>query len=566
MSEIKNQAWDISLARRILWLLLSFAGGTLYAAALPPLNWSFAVFFSLLPVLHCAAKFKWKFILASAWCWGVGWALFSYQFLREIEWFVPYLLAPVMALWPVLWAAGLPKLRQWLLFPAGAVLWNVEEKKRYLDSEIPWYRVLCFSIVSAALFTLVEWSRSRLFVWNDFSVTQWRNLAFIQISAVTGSYGVGFLVAWCNTAIYGLIGFRRKSGIIQMIPPVLCIAGVLFYGHCRLKALEKMPPPERILRAGLVQCDLSQRRHASEDQIVEAVTVCTALSRELAAKKPDLIIWPESAVPVPLTSAGSAGELFRREFSALLRDTAVPHLAGMLAFKRSPDEKEWQITNSAVFFDPAKRGVERYDKIHRVPFGEYVPFRRFLPQALIDAVDMGRDLAPGNNFEPLNIAPGVRASVAVCYEGVFGYLIRKFALRNSNLLIVISNDAWYPESSEPEQHLANAVIRCVESGLNMIRCGNNGGSGVVTSGGRFTQYIGSAAARPELLRERAAGIVEIPVYSSNPVKTIYLEYGEWFIFLLWIIIFAVIVYGMTWEHRRLNAAAKLSGENFKNEY
>ena len=138
MSEIKNQAWDISLARRILWLLLSFAGGTLYAAALPPLNWSFAVFFSLLPVLHCAAKFKWKFILASAWCWGVGWALFSYQFLREIEWFVPYLLAPVMALWPVLWAAGLPKLRQWLLFPAGAVLWNVEEKKRYLDSEIPW--------------------------------------------------------------------------------------------------------------------------------------------------------------------------------------------------------------------------------------------------------------------------------------------------------------------------------------------------------------------------------------------------------------------------------------------
>ena len=177
---------------------------------------------------------------------------------------------------------------------------------------------------------------------------------------------------------------------------------------------------------------------------------------------------------------------------------------------------------------------------------------------------MGRDLAPGNNFEPLTIRQNVRASVAVCYEGVFSYLIRKFALRNCNLLIVISNDAWYPASSEPEQHLANAVIRSVESGLTMIRCGNNGGSGVVTPAGRFTQYIGSSSRRPELLRERAYGIVEVPVYPSGSGNTFYIRYGEWFILLLVLGMSAVVVCGIIFEHNRRRAAGSLiNGENKK---
>lgn len=559
MMEIRNQAWEISIARRIVWLIASFAGGTLYAAALPPLNWSFAVFVSLLPVLHCGNCFKWKFSLLSGWCWGLGWAFFSYRFLREIEWFVPFALAPVMAVWPAVWAALLPKLREWTLFPPEKVLWNARKKAEYLHTSLPWYRVLLFSFAAAAAFTLIEWSRSRLFVWNDFSVTQWRNIILIQIAALTGSYGIGFLVALCNCAIYGAVRFR-KAGVIQIIPAVLLFALVAGYGVYRTSALEKIRPEKR-LRAGLIQCDLSQRRHASEKEALEAIEVCVDLSRKVAAQNPDIIIWPESAVPIPLTSGGYAGTVFRREFSALLQELKMPLLAGMLAFKAGSTAENWQVTNSALLFPPDRKSVGRYDKIHRVPYGEYVPFRQYLPEALINAVDMGRDLAPGNNFEPLNITPEIRASVAICYEGVFGYLIRRFAMRRSDLLIVLSNDAWYPESSEPEQHLANAVIRCVESGLPMIRCGNNGGSGMVTPWGKFTGYIGTAAERPELLRERAYGIVDVPVYRAGDIPTVFVKYGEWFILLLAISAFAIIIYGVIWETNLRKLTGKLTGED-----
>ena len=139
--------------------------------------------------------------------------------------------------------------------------------------------------------------------------------------------------------------------------------------------------------------------------------------------------------------------------------------------------------------------------------------------------------------------------------------MRNFAKRGANVFIVLSNDAWYPRSSEPEQHLANAVIRCVESGLPMIRCGNNGGSGMVTAWGEFTGYIGSSAPRPELLRERTCGVVEVPVYRTGQISAPFVKYGEWFILLLAIFAFAVIIYGVIWETDRLKQAGKLIGEN-----
>lgn len=539
MKNALYNAWQVSRFRKLFLAFGCFAGGMLYAGALPPLNWSWAAFISLLVLLYCGCCFSWKFSAFCGWLWGIGWAFFSCNFLREIEWFVPILLAPVLALWPAFWAALLPGVKKFTLYPAEALLWNIEKKAGYFSSALPWYRVIFFTVSSAVLFTLIEWTRSRLFVWNDFSVTQWRNRYLIQIASVTGSYGIGFIVALVNTGIFGALYFKKRRIITLAVPAVLTAASLLF-GVYNIRKIENLPPSEVSLRAGLMQCDLSQRRHATEAQVVEAIEVCTELSARLAAQKPELIIWPESAVPIPLESGGETGNLFRRKFATLLRSGNTPILAGLISVKPAREKNQWLITNSALLYQSDLKLAGRYDKIHRVPYGEYVPFRKYLPQVLIDAVDMGRDLEPGNNYDPIQIKPGVYASIAICYEGVFGYLIRKFALRDSNLLIVLSNDAWYPESSEPEQHLANAVIRSVESGLFMIRCGNNGGSGVVTPDGRFTRYIGSNAARPELLRERAIGIVDVPVYPQWVRRTVFVKYGEWFILLLGFYLFALI--------------------------
>ena len=558
--EVKN-VWKISPWRKVLMLTACFAGGTLYAAALPPLNWSFAVMVSLVPVLYCAGKCSWKFSALCGWVWGLGWALFAYQFLREIEWFVPYLLAPVIALWSAVWAALLPGIYRTALLPQSLAAATCAERGAYLKNALPQWRILLAAVVSAAAFTMVEWTRSRLFVWNDFSVTQWRNTVLIQIAALTGSYGIGFLLALINAAVYTAAVYRKKA-VATVVFSLVLTGAALLYGCWRIKYLSALPPPVTTVRAGLIQCDLTQRRSASSCEVYEAVDVCTSLSEKCAALKPEFIIWPESAVPIPLQSGGAEGDYFRRRFAAMLRKTKLPFLAGMLAFKQSSASDEWKITNSAVLFTPGGRAVARYDKIHRVPYGEYVPFRKYLPEFIINAVNMGRDLEPGVDFDPVPLKPNVNASIAICYEGVFGYLMREFARRGADLFITISNDAWYPRSSEPEQHLANAAIRCVETGLFMIRCGNHGGSGVVTPLGKFTQYIGSRSARPELLRERAYGVVEVPVYADRQA-TVFVRCGEYFIAILAVLLTVFAVYALLYSININARMFKLVGKEEK---
>ena len=274
-----NIAQQLYRFRKPLLALVCFAGGTLYAAALPPLNWNFAVFISLLPVLYCGCCFNWKFSALCGWLWGIGWAFFSCNFLREIEWFVPFLLAPVLALWQAFFAAILPGLSNFTLLPPESIGWSREKKSEYLSSLLPWYRIIFFTVSTAVIFTLIEWTRSRLFVWNDFSVTQWRNLYLIQIASLTGSYGIGALVALINTGIFGAI-FFRKNRFVSLILPALFTIAALSYGVYYIRKIENLPPSETILRAGLVQCGPSilPHRFAGDDRRQDiGQTGCTAV-------------------------------------------------------------------------------------------------------------------------------------------------------------------------------------------------------------------------------------------------------------------------------------------------
>jgi apolipoprotein N-acyltransferase len=244
---------------------------------------------------------------------------------------------------------------------------------------------------------------------------------------------------------------------------------------------------------------------------------------------------------MPLRSAHPWGREYAETFRRLLDESKIPFLIGALDFAYpKPGEREFGSTNSALYFTPDGRLTYKYDKIHRVPYGEYIPFRKYLPAFLIDMVDMGRDLTPGINRTPLELPDGLKVSTAVCYEGVFGYLTRDFARRGAKVLLVISNDAWYPRSSEPEQHLANAVMRAVETGLPMVRCGNNGGSGLVRPDGSLTGFLDvpGEPGRVEIKRGRAFGIVETK-YCSTPQLTFYVRYGEWLIGVL-LIIFVIL--------------------------
>ena len=500
-----------------------FLAGTLYAAALPPLNISIAAFIMLVPLLFVISESKPLQAALYGWIWGIGWSFFSYRFLREIDVLIPFLLPPVLALWPAVWAY--------------ITSWFIKRSKKNILS------MSLFVFGCAALFTLIEWTRSRLFVWNDSGVTQWRNIPLIQLAAVTGSYGVNYIVALGNTAIYSLFFKRLRYAAIL---PAIIIAAVMIWGNHRAGNFEKSLDNRIVWKPLLIQGDLSQRRFATLGQAVEALDIYGTLSLQALKKYPEsrFIIWPESAIPLTYyttidmrkVNADNPHALNTLRYQELIRLLTSNYRCRMLigALDCVRENSVPVASNSALFFDEYGSLQHKYNKIHRVPFGEYIPFRKFIPSFITDYIDMGRDIVSGKDHSPILLAPGVNAGTAICYEGVFGYITRESARRGANVLVVLSNDAWYPVSSEPEQHLANAVMRAVETGLPMIRSGNNGGSGVVTPTGRFTQCYSKDVKRPELWRGRTINQVKVPL-SAAVKRTLYVRYGEYFIIIASII-------------------------------
>ncbi len=531
-----NEAGLVSFRRRLAELALCFAGGGCFAAALPPLNFSVLALVALTPVIAVAARSRWRFAALAGYAWGVGWSLFAFRFLREIDPVIPFLMPWVISLWPACWAACLPFLWRNTLFPLAVELDGYEARKRFLTEPAAFGRLVLFAFGAAALYTLFEWTRSRLFPWNDLSVTMWRNIPLLQIASVTGHYGIMFVPAFFGAALAGaaLTRFRLAGVKLLLLAAALFAllhaAGLLLYTH-HAKTEEPNWFPV------LLQGDISQRRNATPAEAGEALDIYAALAREAlqGEVRPDIVIWPESAVPVPFRAAHPISAKFRRTVQSLGLSYRVPMLVGAIDF-RDPlprDGSTPQVTNSALHFDRSGRLVHKYDKIHRVPFGEYIPFRELLPGFIIDRIDMNRDLAPGTNFNPVPLGENVRAGVAICYEGIFSYLTRAFALRGANVLVVLSNDAWYPTSSEPEQHLANAVTRAVETGLTMVRCGNNGGSLVVLPTGEITQVLEVPGAEKRLELRRGRGILPVRIHvPEQPEKTVFVRFGEWFVLLL----------------------------------
>lgn len=541
-----DESWRISFPGKLFRLLVAFIGGIFYALSLPPFNYEVLAYLAIfLLFLTVSDSVSWRFAALTGWIWGLGWSLFAYQFLREIDPAVPYLLAPIISLWPAVWAGMIPFLLRNTLYPAAVDLDGFREREKFLHSLTAFWRWLFFILGATALFTILEWTRSRLFNWNDLAVTQYRNLPLIQIAAFTGSYGVNFLVTLVGGALYAACRTRfRGPGLRVLQVAVLILTLVMLAGLIRLNGAKSAPPN---WFPAVIQGDIPQRRNADIMEAEEALKIYLQLSSEVLAgqPKPDILLWPESAVPVPFRSAHPVSFLFRLGVQNLIRDSLVPMLIGALDFEdKLPNSATPPgMTNSALFFDRLGKLVHKYDKIHRVPYGEYIPLRTFLPDFVIKLIDMNRDLVPGADFNPIKLSESVRAGTAICYEGVFGYLTREFARRGANVLVVLSNDAWYPCSSEPEQHLANAILRAVETNLPMVRCGNNGGSLVVTPYGQITQVltVPGSAKRPELRRGRGVKVLAVAV-DSTPSYTIFVRFGEWFVFLL--ILFEIVFGGM----------------------
>lgn len=341
-------------------------------------------------------------------------------------------------------------------------------------------------LLAPALWVALEYLRSILltgFPWENLGYSQYLALPVIQIADATGVYGISFLVVLVNCLISaGILQFRRTGrvplGAVALL--VVLLGAVLAYGFLRIGQEERRASAQTPIRIGMVQGNIDQSLKWEETYQRETVEIYETLTQDVAKGHPDLTIWPETAVPFFFP--------FDQPFSPLVRD--IPTESGVSLLFGSPfyqaDKGRIRYLNSAYLLSPEGKIRGRYDKIHLVPFGEYVPLARFLPfiRPLVESVG---DLVSGNETMGTVVfsIPRGKFGVLICYEIIFPNLCRKFIRRGAGFLVTITNDAWFGKTSAPFQHFSMATFRAVENRAPVARAANTGISGIIDSTGKI---------------------------------------------------------------------------------
>jgi apolipoprotein N-acyltransferase len=333
-------------------------------------------------------------------------------------------------------------------------------------------------LVPPALWTALEYVRTYAltgFPWGFLAYTQAGNLPLIQTAAWTGMYGVSWVLVLSNAVLAASLDraippFRRALALIALAG---LISGLSFLGVDRLRIPDRGQP----LRVAAVQGNVPQDVKWRPEVRQEILQRYERLTQETGGAKPSLIVWPETAIPYLL----GVDAPIRRRIEALARQARTHLLVS------SPDAEPGsppRYFNSAFHVAPDRGIVARYDKIHLVPFGEYVPLRPVLG-LFVDKLTQGAigDFQAGEEYTVFDLN-GARFGVTISYEIYFPAEVRRYVQGGADFLVNITNDAWYGRTAAPYQHVAMVVFRAVENNAFLVRAANTGISAVVHPTGR----------------------------------------------------------------------------------
>ncbi len=407
--------------------------------------------------------------------------------------------------------------------------------------------VVMACLAAPFLWVSLEFARTHLpaiaFPWALLGYATGQSLALLQLSTLGGIYGLSFLIAaYCALVAWATqrSGQRVVEGRFSM-----ALVFLLWVVTAALPAASRLgdtfvPREQGRNSAHLVQTNFPQlpsyppnwmELHAAELDELEQ------LSGAANAKKPGLIIWPE--VPAPFSLQDGR---FAPRAEGIARASRNGFLVGVVDWKPSPEPPDSSTGmslvpyNSAALLDPSGRRVFLYDKIHLVPFGEYVPLHRWLTFAAKLTVEVG-DFQPGSQYRVGQLPNSTeRFGVFICFEAVFPDEVRRFAAHGANLLVNISNDGWFGRSVAPEQHLVMARVRAVENRRWLLRATNNGHTVVVDPYGRYTARL-----EPD-----KRGVLSAD-YSFRRDLTLYTRWGDW---LAWLSVAASACFLLIGARRR----------------
>jgi apolipoprotein N-acyltransferase len=371
----------------------------------------------------------------------------------------------------------------------------------------------------------VELARAYItgFPWDLLGTTQIDNIPLSRIASITGVYGLSFEIALVNTAVAAafLVPHARRK---LLLAASLLVVMVLHSG--KLVKFAALPTTQGVT---LVQPNIPilDSDAWTLDYLQNTLAELSALSVRPVAERsgtPGLILWPESPAPFFTTDYH-----LRMALGSIARKTNSSIVAGTLGITHTGDPNHApEIFNSASVVATDGSWTQQYDKIHLVPFGEYVPVAQLLSFAKALTHEVGT-FARGTKHDPLTV-DGTRVGVFICYESVFPGEVRRFSRNGAEVYVNISNDGWFGDTGAPRQHLNMARMRAVENNRWLLRDTNSGITAVIDPLGRVTKEA-PANARTAL---QAA-------YDVEESTTFYARHGDWFPILCAIITIAGVL-------------------------
>jgi apolipoprotein N-acyltransferase len=373
------------------------------------------------------------------------------------------------------------------------------------------------------LWVAVELARTRVtgFPWNLLGTAQVDNISLSRITTWTGVYGVSFEIMLVNVAVAAafLVPRKKRNTLLMASFAAAAVlqagrlvdAPALATDHAALLMQENIPVDTNWTRNAFEQAlseltDLSVKDAAAESSVSGSMGVLGTEQRKM-----DLIVWPESPAPFFTNDP-----LFRDPVSRMARETHSWVVTGAIGSTPAKSGGSGsQVFNSAALISPAGEWTARYDKVHLVPFGEYLPFPRLLAFAGGLTKEVG-EFGMGESRVPLD-AGGTRLGVFICYESVFPDEVRQFANNGAQVLVNLSNDGWYGDSGAYAQHLNQTRMRAIENGRWLLSTTNTGVTASIDPYGRTVE---------RLLRKQRAALVAH--YALTSVTTFYTRHGDWF--------------------------------------
>ncbi len=524
------------LAGRIILLwgwrraLVAFAIGALAVLTQAPFDF-FAAGFISFPILvwlldgatvQRPASFKKR--LAPA--FSIGWWFGFGYFLAGLWWIGNALLVEADSFaWALPIAVlGIPAVLAFFYAFATALAW------------LMWTNNLTRIVSLAFAFGLAEWLRTFLFTgfpWNPIGFAVMPIPLLMQSVTVTGMVGINVLAVFVfSTPALLAAGRNLRVGLTAAL--VLVVAHVAF-GFVRLNAPDTAPTKPLNVRIVQPDIDLSEKWDDSvRDRVFATTMELSGRPPEAGHHMPELILWPETAVPFLFTD--------RPDALAAIGDMLKPGqmlMAGAVRAEEGSGNQGPRYYNSVVAINDRGEIVDAVDKVHLVPFGEYLPFSGLLAYFGVEQLVAGpMNFVAGSQRHGLELPKGIMALPFICYEIIFSNIVAVDAT-SPTVIVNVTNDAWFGETPGPYQHFRQAQVRSVENGMPVLRAANTGISGVIDPHGRIVDGLAM----------NARGILDVELAVSEPIRNPLLHPGK-IGFAILLLFGAIAVAGRVWHVRR----------------